>query len=167
MQKNVLIRNADYRDYKSLCEIFAQANAEHCKMRPDLYRGVEVAIPPLKYRLAIWARNAFGHQPVSLQVAEHEGRNVGAVFVQSLSRSNLSWSAFEKEAYLDNVVVVPDFRRQGIGSALLKSAQDWAKSTGHTHMWGKIINKNDASLALFEKAGFSADSSNVGRHLKV
>lgn len=134
-------------------------------MRPDLYRRVDIAIPQSKYRLAITARNLFGYQPVSLQVAEHAGCIVGAVFVQLPSRSKLSWSAFEKEAYLDNVVVVPDYRRQGIGSALLRAAQSWSKETGHTHMWGKIVNKNDPSLALFRKAGFTADSTNVGCHL--
>lgn len=165
MQNDVIIRNAEYKDYKGLCEIFAQANAEHCEMRPDLYRKVDIAIPQPKYRLAITARNLFGYQPVSLQVAEHAGRIVGAVFIQSLSRSPLSWSAFEKEAYLDNIVVVPNYRRQGIGSALLNSARHWAKETGHTHMWGKIVNKNDPSLALFQKAGFATDSTNVGCHL--
>ncbi len=165
MQNDILIRNAGYKDYKSLCEIFAQANAEHCDMRPDLYRPVEIAIPQSKYRLAIAARNLFGYQPVSLQVAEHEGRVVGAVFVQSLSRSHLSWSAFEKEAYLDNVVVIPGYRRRGIGSALLRAAQNWSKESGHTHMWGKIVNQNEPSLAFFKKAGFSADATNVGCHL--
>lgn len=165
IQKDILIKDADYKDYKSLCEIFAQANTEHCEMRPDLYRPVAIAIPQSKYCLAITAKNLFGYQPVLLQFAKHEGRIVGAIFVQSLSRSKLSWSAFEKEAYLDNVVVVPDYRRQGIGSTLLRAAQSWSKKTGHTYMWGKIVNKNHASLALFKKAGFTADSSNVGCHL--
>lgn len=165
MQKDIVIRNANHSDYKSLCEIFAQANAEHCEMRPDLYRSPAIQIPRLKYHLAIFARNLFGYQPASLHVAEHHGKNVGVVFVQSMARSALSWSKFEKEAYLDNIVVVTDFRRQGIGSALLEAAQKWARNSGHAHMWGKILHHNDASFALFKKSGFSVDSSNVGCHL--
>lgn len=165
MLENIVIRNADYSDYQSLCDIFAQANAEHCQMRPDLYRKVDISIPRSKFCLAVLARNVFGYQPVSLQVAEHKGRNVGAVFVQSLPRNPLSWSVFEKEAYLDNVVTIPGYRKQGIGTLLLKAAQEWAKDTGHTHMWGKILDQNEASLTLFKNAGFSSDSTNVGRHL--
>lgn len=164
--KDITIRNARLEDRVRLNEIFARANAEHYEMRPDLYRPVDTTIPKLKYSLAIIARDVFGHQPVSLQVADDHGMIVGAVYVESISRSKLSWSAFEKEAYLDNVVVMPGWRRQGIGTVLLKAAQKWAEETGHTHMWGKIIDENEASLGLFEKAGFIKDSSNVGLHLK-
>lgn len=165
MRDGIHIRNAKWQDYKSLCEIFSQANAEHCQMRPDLYRKVEITIPQSKYRLGIVLRDLFGYQPISLQVAECERRIVGGIFIQSLARSNLSWSAFEKEAYLDNVVVIPNYRRQGIATALLKAAKDWSRETGHTHIWGKIIHQNDPSFALFAKAGFTGDSTNVGYHL--
>ena len=134
-------------------------------MRPDLYRPVKIVIPKNKYRLAIIARDVFGYQPVSLQVAEHAGDVIGAVFVQSLSRSPLSWSKFEKEAYLDNVAVLPNYRKHGIGSALLQAAQEWAKQTGHTHMWGKIVIQNEISRAFFKKAGFTDDCAIVGLSL--
>lgn len=165
MGRDILIRDAVHTDYKSLCNMFAEANKEHRAARPDLYRRVDVPIPPLKFHLALLAKSLFGYQPVSLQVAVCEGKNVGAVFVQSLSRSRLSWSAFEKEAYIDNIVVAPAYRRQGIGSALLNAAQEWAKATGHSHAWGKVINSNHASIGMVRKAGFEADSTNFGRHL--
>lgn len=163
--RGIIIRDAELKDRIQLNEIFAIANAEHNEMRPDLYRQVKITIPKLKYSLAIIARNLFGHEPVSLQVADHRGTIVGAVFVQSLSRSDLSWSAFQKEAYLDNVVVLPEYRRRGIGSALLDAAQEWAEETGHEHMWGKILDVNEASLGFFKKAGFTKDSSIVGLDL--
>lgn len=134
-------------------------------MRPDLYRPVTIAVPKLKYNAALVLRDVFKYEPVSLQVAEIDGKNVGAVFAQSLSRSQLSWSAFEKDAYLDNIVVLKEYRRQGIGMQLLDAATDWARKTGHSHMWGKIITDNKTSLAFFAQAGFSADSQNVGMHL--
>ncbi len=159
------IRNARYEDHYRLNEIFAHGNAVHNDMRPDLYRSVKVTVPKFKYSLAIIARDVFGHKPVSLQVADDHGIIVGAVYVESISRGKLSWSAFEKEAYLDNVVVIPGWRHRGIGTALLNAAQRWAKETGHEHMWGKILDVNEASLGLFKKAGFTKDSSIVGLHL--
>ena len=134
-------------------------------MRPDLYRPVNAAVPRWKYSLSLLARDFFQIEPVSLQIAERNSQTIGAVFVQSIPRNKLSWSVFEKEAYLDNIVVKAEFRRQGIGTALLAAAQQWAKKTGHTHLWGKIITENGPSLSMFEKAGFTVDSKTVGLHL--
>jgi GNAT superfamily N-acetyltransferase len=166
MTDNITIRNAKFKDYKSICEMFAQANAEHCEMRPDFYRKMTKPITRWKYSLMLAAR-FLGHKRFSLQVAKQEGRNVGAVFVEYTKRSGLSWSAYKKEACLDNIVVVPDFRRKGVGTQLLENAKDVAIARGYPHMWGKIINENKTSLAFFEKAGFIADSTNVGLSLSI
>lgn len=165
METNVKIRQANYRDYRSLCEVFASVNRTHVELRSDLYREVPVAIPKWKYCLAVFARDIIGYQPVSLLVAECEGRILGAVFVQSISRGALSWSAFPKEAYLDNIVVVEDSRRQGIGRALLNAALDWANDTGHKHIWAKVVENNEPSKEMFREAGFRSDCVILGRHL--
>ncbi|MCE7885972.1 MAG: GNAT family N-acetyltransferase [Alphaproteobacteria bacterium PRO2] len=160
-----IVRNATSKDYESLCALFAKANFEHLKMRPDLYRPVKICIPEFKFQAALFLRDKFNYQPVMLKVAELDNEVIGSVFVQSLSRSTLSWSAFEKEAYLDNIVVDENHRRQGIGTALLRAAKTWTRETGHYHMWGKILDANNASLAFFKKANFTADSTNVGMHI--
>ncbi|HEY8963257.1 MAG TPA: GNAT family N-acetyltransferase [Alphaproteobacteria bacterium] len=159
------IRNASYGDYSFISDLFRQANAEHVAMRPDLYRKVDVIVPQNKFRLAIAARDLFGYQPVSLQVAEIDGQKVGAVFVQSMPRSALSWSIHQKEAYVDNIAVIPEFRQQGVATKLADAAKAWAKATGHTFIYGKIITANEASLRFAEKMGVRTNSVNVGIRL--
>ncbi len=152
-------------DYPFMCEAFAQANKEHLEMRPDLYRPVHKAATRTQFNLAVVAR-LLGHQPVTIQIAEVDGVQAGIVFAESLTRSKLSWSLFEKEACLENVIVLPEFRRQGIGSALVESAIDWAIDTGHTHMNGNILQVNERSKAMFAKLGFTDDKRTVGLFLQ-
>ena len=161
----LIIRNAERTDYAFLNGIFKMANREHVAMRPDLYRPVDVAVPRAKFMIGITLRDLFNMQPVSLQIAELDKQKVGAVFVEAVGRSVLSWSKFPTEANLENVVVLPEFRRRGIGTKLIDAAKDWAQVNGHKHMHAKIINGNAASTAMFEKAGFQRDSSYFGINL--
>lgn len=52
------------------------------------------------------------------------------------------------------VYVSPDFRRRGVGSALLAHALAAAPGLGIRRIIGLVFAHNDASLALFERCGF-------------
>jgi ribosomal protein S18 acetylase RimI-like enzyme len=64
------------------------------------------------------------------------------------------------ERGLDSVIWVTDLvvdvagRRQGVGSALLASAQDWAAGRSHRHLLLEMQSKNLPSIRLAQKFGF-------------
>lgn len=165
MKSGLSIRNAQLKDYDALCALFARSNEEHRAMAPGQYRTVKAVIPRSKYRLAILARDLFGVQPVSLQIAEGAGTIIGAVVIMSEPRSALSWSAFDKQAYIDHVVVAPHFRRYGVGTDLVEAGEQWAKHTGHQYIWAKIASANAPSRRMFEKSGYALDNVHVGKNL--
>lgn len=80
-----------------------------------------------------------------------------AIAVVSKKRSSLSWSNFEREAHV--------LFRPGSGAkmnpSLLKQAQAWATDKGIEHMLVEIPVNDSKSVALFEEAGFTADSTNM------
>jgi GNAT superfamily N-acetyltransferase len=57
-------------------------------------------------------------------------------------------------AWITDVVVSEKFRRQGIGSALLMSARDWAKGRGIKKVILEMQAKNHAAIQLARKLGY-------------
>lgn len=86
-----------------------------------------------------------------LYVAESEGRVAGYVSLSSYR---------EKEAYRStvelSVYIGPDFRRQGIASALMEFILQEARADERTHNVVSVITSgNEASRRLHDKFGFT------------
>ena len=57
-------------------------------------------------------------------------------------------------AWVTDIVVDVESRRQGVGSALLKAAQDWALSRGDRKIFLEMPSKNYSAIRLALKLGF-------------
>lgn len=62
----------------------------------------------------------------------------------------LCWTS----SFLKDLVVHPDFRRRGIGDALLRTAQATLRSRGHEWLALKVHAGNAGARRLYEQAGF-------------
>ncbi|MEO7086521.1 MAG: GNAT family N-acetyltransferase [Gemmatimonadaceae bacterium] len=80
-------------------------------------------------------------------VAECDGRAVG-----------LMWTRVEPEdrslAMLYQVWVDPEYRRHGVGRALLDAAVSWARSAGVTTIALSVANGPRSALEFYKSAGF-------------
>lgn len=56
--------------------------------------------------------------------------------------------------YVDDIFVEPPLRRKGVGRLLLASGIEWLGERGASAIEASIAPRNDASMALFRKAGF-------------
>ena len=59
------------------------------------------------------------------------------------------------ECYLAELYVVPEWRGQGLGRALMEAAMDTARAEGATHMDLGTGEDDTAARALYESLGFS------------
>ena len=59
------------------------------------------------------------------------------------------------ESDMMNVAVNPDFRRKGIGEALVGALSDALKALGNTSLTLEVRASNAPAIALYEKLGFT------------
>jgi aminoglycoside 6'-N-acetyltransferase I len=64
----------------------------------------------------------------ALLATNHSGDPVG--FAELSIRSYAEGCVTDRVAYLEGWYVVPGARRQGVGAALVRSAEEWARSQG-------------------------------------
>lgn len=61
-----------------------------------------------------------------------------------------------RNGFVDDIYVVPAFRKQGVAQRLLQEGIDWLKRRRVESIEASILVRNEASLNLFRKAGFEA-----------
>ena len=89
--------------------------------------------------------------------AQCEGRFVGWIALVRMPKL----SRFEGPGYIyvDELWVQEDFRRRGIGAALLKTADDWAGEAGDIGVRLYVNTQTPGARRLYEKCGFAAQGT--------
>jgi ribosomal protein S18 acetylase RimI-like enzyme len=62
---------------------------------------------------------------------------------------------------LDKLYVHPDSQRRGIGAALLREVEDWARQQQIRHLWLQVNRGNAQAIRAYEKYGFRIIASRV------
>lgn len=60
----------------------------------------------------------------------------------------------EQEAHLEDLLVWPDFQKQGIGESLVKEAKEFSIKKGYKKMSLNVLSNNGSARHLYEKQGF-------------
>jgi [ribosomal protein S18]-alanine N-acetyltransferase len=96
-----------------------------------------------------WPRRSFAEElakspPPYARVARRDGRVVGYLF---------AWFVLD-EVHLGNLAVHPDYRRQGVGRALLGSLVYRSRRRGASFITLEVRARNAAAIALYADFGF-------------
>lgn len=72
-----------------------------------------------------------------------------------------------RRAIIHHMCVHPDYRRQGIASALVQKAEDALMKEGITKIFGLVFKDNDAANAFWENQGYSLRTNLNYRNKKL
>lgn len=128
-----------------------------------------------KLRKLLWDESSDEeHRAEMLDIFEHRetqlvlvveltnGRLVG--FLEASIRPFVEDCHTDHVGYLEGWFVEPEFRQQGIGRVLVKTAENWARQKGCEEMASDAEIGNDLSLEAHQKLGYQETSRLV--HLR-
>lgn len=85
-------------------------------------------------------------------VAEIDNKIIG--YLTSSSRIDNNYQNNLKIAEIENVMVLEEYRSQGIGAKLLAAFEEWAKLIGAKRLLVLASSPNERGIDFYEKQGF-------------
>ena len=150
--------------------IRAMRPAEYPLLEEFLYQAIFVpegeAPPPrdilARPELRVYL-DGFGTQPDDrCLVAEADGQIVGAVWVRIMD----DYGHVDEEAPSFAISLLPGFRGQGIGTALLGAMLEALRAAGYARA-SLAVQKENYALRMYRKAGFEIVGENEEEYIMV
>lgn len=149
------IRPATPADVPALLSLLAHLDAYHRAARPDLFA-------PAK-RTEVDLAALLGDARATILVADRDDVLLGFVAVGLRDVPASPIRAGHRLAEIDNIVVVPEARRQGIGRALIAAASDWARDRAVDRLVLSVWAFNDEAIRFYTAAGFETLTLRLSR----
>ncbi|MEM3666891.1 MAG: ribosomal protein S18-alanine N-acetyltransferase, partial [Candidatus Bathyarchaeia archaeon] len=93
--------------------------------------------------------------PEAFIVAEENGEVVGYIMCRiELGLSNFGFSGLIKKGHIVSVAVLPQYRRKGIGQALIKKAMEGMQTYNAKQCFLEVRVTNTPAINLYKKLGF-------------
>ena len=145
----VVVRRATESDAELLARFRFELRSFYHEVLEDEVAFIE--------RCTEWMQERLGSEGAwSCWIAEHEGRPVGAVWVQLIEKIPNPIAEPEYYVYLTNFYVREQFRGIGIGSILLSEALAWSKANNAETV---ILWPTERSKPLYSRHGFTLASN--------
>jgi ribosomal protein S18 acetylase RimI-like enzyme len=122
------LRTASAADVDGIVALWQQA-AENDSRPPDTAEAV----------LALLSRD-----PEAVILADHDDALIGSIIA--------GWDGWRYHLY--RLAVRPDWRKQGVGSALLSAAENRLRALGATRLDAMVLDGNDLGQNLWQARGY-------------
>src|SRR5262245_26061153 len=123
----VLVRPGILEDYPKVFEVIAETFAFHQQAAPEFFRGTDSPAPT-----GAWIEELLQDGQGAWYLAEvvHERRIVGFITVRLQQVAHEPFLTPEVRVNIDNLGILPTWRRHGIGRQLMAVAEQWARQRG-------------------------------------
>ena len=145
----LLIRRAEERDLQEVASLLYQVENLHADGRPDLFRHGERKYSDAEL-LEIFAD---GNRPVF--VAVRDDRVVGYVFCIHQNTEGSATLIPTRDLYVDDLCVDEQARGGGIGTALYRFVETYAKQTRCDRITLNVWCLNGGAMRFYERIGLS------------
>ena len=129
VEDEIEIRTLGVADYEAICQVWAASGIHFRTTGRESYDN-------FARQMASGLQAVFG--------ARHGDKLVGVVVVTHDGR----------KGWINRLGVVPEYQRRGIGTRLVREADDHIHARGLEIVGALIEHGNDASLSMFKRAGY-------------
>jgi ribosomal protein S18 acetylase RimI-like enzyme len=155
-------RRATADDYDALMALLHDADELHAQLLPGYFRR---PTRPARSRAEL-SRILNALDEIVYVVDGEAGAGLaGLVHAQIYDTPPQPALVQRRRCHIDNLVVAPRARRQGIGRALVDASGAWARSKGAEELLLTVWNGNEAAERFYESLGFGRVSSVLARGL--
>ncbi len=144
----MLIRNLVAEDYPAVLELHTKLDEYHVEMRPDYFVHRDVVYP----------KEAFLHNldyPDGMEMGafDDEGKLVGVVRATLWNKSGMREDI--KTVCLDDIYVLPEYRRSGIATQLFDAVEAWSRARGAVRLELHTWDFNKGAMAMYTARGMT------------
>ena len=91
----------------------------------------------------------------ALFIAGHpDGQQVGYVYLET----HQDYFTHDSYGHISTVAVNEQHEGQGVGSALMRAAEEWARSNGFRHLTLNVFEANGRAREIYEHLGFRVET---------
>lgn len=144
------IRPAVIPDYEPLCKLIKIVDQLHAGHYPDRF-----TIPENKpIRSIDMIRGLIEGTESEIFIAETNNLLSGFIIIFMSETADFPILVQRQYAIIDNIGVYPELRNQGIGSALIKKAETWAKNKDAGNIELNAYLFNTKAIDLYQNLGY-------------
>ena len=152
------IRVAHHEDAETIAELNGVVQSMHYEKRPDRFKAHDR--DAVRSVVMSWLRA----DATRVWVAGDDAAGlVGYVVASTHHRPDDPFSHPATVVVLDQLVVAPEARRQGVGEALCQAVLRWAAEQDADRVALTTWNFNQAAQSLFTRLGFTPDFTYMSR----
>jgi GNAT superfamily N-acetyltransferase len=161
MEDNMEIREAINGDYESADEVYVESNELHYHMKPNRIKSPRLSRPKEEFinRINGSAGNA------TILVAVEGDKVIG--FADLVAKVDPENYYVNQKVYVkvDDLAVRKSHQGQGVGKAIMKAAENWAKARGINTIELSARWANKKALEFYDKVGYDIVSVNLRKEI--
>ena len=153
---DIVVEVPKIEDFKRVNELAVQVHEMHVTWNPDIFKSVEEVINKEYFENLI--------KNEEIYIAKVDKEIVGYIIFNIKEKENSSMR-YRKQLNIDAICVDERYRGKGIGTKILESIKEIAKTKGCTDLYLTVNQENENAIKVYEKFGFKV--KNIAYMMKL
>ena len=153
---DIVVEVPKIEDFKRVNELAVQVHEMHVTWNPDIFKSVEEVINKEYFENLI--------KNEEIYIAKVDKEIVGYIIFNIKEKENPSMR-YRKQLNIDAICVDEKYRGKGIGTKILESIKEIAKTRGCTDLYLTVNQENENAIKVYEKFGFKV--KNIAYMMKL
>ena len=153
---DIVVEVPKIEDFKKVNELAVQVHEMHVTWNPDIFKSVEEVINKEYFENLI--------KNEEIYIAKVDKEIVGYIIFNIKEKENPSMR-YRKQLNIDAICVDERYRGKGIGTKILESIKEIAKTRGCTDLYLTVNQENENAIKVYEKFGFKV--KNIAYMMKL